>query len=69
MTREQWVMGKRDKLNGIMLDCVMMQKTGGELALALRGRMKEIDALLASYYDELTELATKPKSPPPPPRK
>jgi hypothetical protein len=68
MTREQWVMGKRDKLNGIMLDCVMMQKTGGELALALRARMKEIDALLASYYDELTELA-KPKSPPPPPRK
>jgi hypothetical protein len=69
MTREQWVMGKRDRLNGIMLDCVMMQKTGGELALALRGRMKEIDALLASYYDELTELAAKPKSPPPPPRK
>ena len=62
MTRAEWVVSKRDELNGIMLDCMMSDRRGGELALALRGQMKRIDALLASYYDELTEMA-KPKTP------
>lgn len=53
MTRKEFIEKHKHKLAGFVVDAAVQQRSGGELALWLRGKMMEIDRDIGLMFDDL----------------
>jgi hypothetical protein len=61
MTREAFIELHRHELAGYVADAALFQRQGGELALWLRTKMRQIDQRLGEMFDQLRAADPAPK--------
>lgn len=64
MTREEFVARHRDELLGMIADAAVSQRTGPDLARAIRAWVAKVEGRLGEMYDQLRPAPAQPNQAP-----